>query len=149
MEFELQKEITEPMRELIALSDRYMGALYPAESNHLVDLDALISDAFEFYLLRDRSESVGCIAIWHSMGYAELKRMFVKEQFRGLGYGRKLLEFAVERCKQRGHKKIRLETGVKQPEATALFEKIGFEKIPPFGSYQHDPLSVFYECSCD
>jgi putative acetyltransferase len=148
MEFELQKKITQPMRELIALSDRYMNALYPAESNHLVGLDSLISESFEFYLLRDPSQCAGCIAIRHFADYAELKRMFVKKEFRGLGYGRRLLEFAAERCKQRGHKTIRLETGIYQPEATSLFEKIGFVKILPFGSYKPDPLSIFYERSC-
>lgn len=145
---ELQKEITEPMRELIALSDRYMNALYPAESNHLVDLDSLVSESFEFYLLRDRSECMGCIAIGSFPDYAEIKRLFVKKEYRGLGYGRQLLEFVVERCRQRGDKKIRLETGIRQPEATALFEKLGFEKISPFGSYKLDPLSIFYERSC-
>lgn len=136
------------MRDLIALSDQYMNALYPAESNHLVDLDSLISESFEFYLVRDQIHPVGCIAIRHFADYAELKRMFVKKEFRGLGHGRRLLEFAVERCRQLGHKKVRLETGIKQPEATSLFERLGFEKIPPFGAYKHDPLSLFYERTC-
>ena len=148
MQVERQTKITEPMRDLIALSDQYMTALYPAESNHLVDLDSLISESFEFYLLGDRSGYAGCIAIRHFSDYAELKRMFVKKEFRGLGYGRRLLEFAVERCKRHGHKTIRLETGIYQPEATSLFEKVGFVKIPPFGSYKPDPLSIFYERSC-
>ena len=137
------------MRDLIALSDEYMNALYPTESNHLIDLNSLISDNFEFYLLRDQSEYTGCIAIRHFTDYAELKRMFVKKEFRGFGYGRRLLEFALERCKQHGHETIRLETGIYQPEATSLFEKIGFVKRAPFGSYKPDPLSIFYECSCD
>jgi putative acetyltransferase len=136
------------MRDLIALSDQYMSALYPAESNHLVDLESLISENFEFYLLCDQGRTMGCIAIRHFFDYAELKRMFVKNEFRGLGYGRRLLEFAVERCAQLGYKKIRLETGIKQPEATSLFEKLGFERIAPFGSYQPDPLSLFYERAC-
>ena len=92
VEFELQKKITEPMRDLIALSDEYMNALYPAESNHLVDLDSLISENFEFYLLSDRADVVGCIAIRRFEDYAEIKRMFVKKEFRGLGHGRRLLE---------------------------------------------------------
>ena len=148
MEFELQKKITEPMRDLIALSDEYMNALYPAESNHLVDLDSLISENFEFYLLSDRADVVGCIAIRRFEDYAEIKRMFVKKEFRGLGHGRRLLEFAIERCKRLGHKTLRLETGIKQAEATSLFERLGFEKIPPFGAYKHDPLSLFYERAC-
>lgn len=148
MEFELQKNVTDPMRDLVALSDQYMNALYPAESNHLIDLESLITEGFEFYLLRDKTHVVGCVAIRHFASYAELKRMFVKKEFRGFGHGRHLLEFAIERCARLGYKKIRLETGIKQPEATALFERLGFQKIPPFGSYKPDPLSIFYERAC-
>jgi len=39
----------------------------------------------------------------------------------------------------------RLETGVRQPEALALYEHFGYVRIPPFGDYREDPLSVFLE----
>jgi ribosomal protein S18 acetylase RimI-like enzyme len=40
---------------------------------------------------------------------------------------------------------LRLETGIHQKEAIALYERMGFQQIPPFGSYKEDPLSRFYE----
>jgi putative acetyltransferase len=40
---------------------------------------------------------------------------------------------------------VRLETGVKQPEAIALYKSAGFVEIEPFASYAPDPLSVFME----
>lgn len=145
MKFVLQKHITDEMRHLIAASDRYMEALYPPESNHLVDLNSLIGDGFEYYLLWDESSCVGCVGIKLDDDHPELKRLFVDEKHRGRAYGRKLLEFAIARCAQLGLEKVRLETGVSQPEATSLFEKMGFRRIGPFGSYKPDPLSVFYE----
>ena len=39
----------------------------------------------------------------------------------------------------------RLETGIRQPEALALYERCGYARIAPFGDYREDPLSVFLE----
>ena len=40
---------------------------------------------------------------------------------------------------------MQLETGIKQPEAIALYRKLGYIERGPFGSYQPDPLSLFME----
>jgi putative acetyltransferase len=40
---------------------------------------------------------------------------------------------------------LRLETGIPQKAAIALYEGLGFQQIPPFGDYKEDPLSRFYE----
>jgi hypothetical protein len=40
---------------------------------------------------------------------------------------------------------LRLETGIYQLEAIGLYERCGFQRIPPFGDYKADPLSVFFE----
>jgi hypothetical protein len=40
---------------------------------------------------------------------------------------------------------LRLETGIHQSEAIGLYERFGFQRIPPFGDYQEDPLSIFFE----
>jgi putative acetyltransferase len=40
---------------------------------------------------------------------------------------------------------MQLETGIKQPEAIALYRKFGYAERGPFGSYQPDPLSLFME----
>ena len=40
---------------------------------------------------------------------------------------------------------LRLETGINQPDATRLYERYGFQRIPPFGDYEGGPLNVFYE----
>jgi putative acetyltransferase len=40
---------------------------------------------------------------------------------------------------------LRLETGTYQPEAKRLYERYGFQRIPPFGDYEEGPFHLFYE----
>ena len=78
-------------------------------------------------------------------GEAELKRMFVAPEARGLKIGSQLLEALEAAAKAEGVRVIRLETGVRQPEALALYRRHGYTERGPFGAYQRDPLSTFFE----
>jgi putative acetyltransferase len=71
--------------------------------------------------------------------------MFVDERRRGLGTGRKLLEHLALFASMAGLPALKLETGIHQPEALALYERFGFTRCDPFGDYLPDPLSVFME----
>ena len=145
MNIELQTEINDHLKEIVELSDHYLKSLYPPESNHLVDITDLISDWFEFYLMKREEETIGSIGVSLKNQYPEIKRMFIKIRYRGLGYSHNLLDFIFDRCRELGHKKIQLETGISQPEAINVYEKRGFKRISPFNSYKEDPLSIFYE----
>lgn len=131
---------------LLAASDAYMAELYPAESNHMLDLQALLRPEVKFIVARDRGRAVGCGAIVISaQGWAEIKRMFVSPAARGQKLGKQLLQYLEELARASGVNLLRLETGVKQPEALALYRSVGFVEIGPFGAYGPDPLSVFME----
>jgi len=132
------------VRRLIALSDATMQALYPAESNHLVDADALAAPDAVFLVARGGKEVLGSIAFRIiAPGHAEMKRMFVRVEARGAGLGRRLLE-ALEDAARRQHiGRISLETGIRQPEAIGLYRAFGYRECPPFGGYSADPLSLF------
>jgi putative acetyltransferase len=147
MDIERQERVTADLQDLLRASDAYMAARYPAESNHLVDIDALLGQDFEFYALKADATPVACIAIRLCDGYAELKRLFVKPEWRGKRLGKHLLTFALGRCRELGLGIVRLETGIHQPEASGLFESLGFRQIGAFGAYREDPLSLFYELS--
>ena len=71
--------------------------------------------------------------------------MYVRPQFRGLGLGRFMLNRLADYVRQQGVGVLRLETGIYQKEAIALYEGFGFQRIPPFGAYIDDPLSLFFE----
>ena len=131
---------------MLARLDAYCAALYPAESNHLMDIASLMQGDVLFLVARDvDGAAVGCAALVNRQEYGEVKRMFVDERRRGLGTGRKLLEHLVMFARMSGLSVLRLETGIHQPEAIGLYERLGFERRAPFGDYREDPLSLFME----
>lgn len=126
--------------------DAYCGELYPAESNHLMDVDSLCSGDVVFLVARDEhGKAAGCGAYVNRGSYAEVKRMFVDPAFRGQGIGGALMAEIILRATQAGLTNLKLETGISQPEAIALYERDGFIRCAPFGDYQPDPLSLFME----
>jgi len=134
------------IHELLKASDAYMAALYPAESNHLLDVRELCRPGVTFIVARMGGRAVGCGAIVESAdGWAEIKRMFVSPVARGQNIGRRLLQRLEATAVDKGIPLLRLETGIKQPEALALYRSAGFVEIGPFGKYGPDPLSLFME----
>jgi putative acetyltransferase len=131
---------------MLAESDRYYSALYPAESNHLLDASTLAGPEVTFLVARvpDRVAGFGAV-VRHSAEFGEIKRMYVDPAMRGMNLGRSILGALEDRARAKGLPCLRLETGVKQPEAIALYRSAGYEEIPPFGDYRLDPLSIFME----
>jgi GNAT superfamily N-acetyltransferase len=85
---------------------------------------------------------VGCGG-WRSFAdttdLAELKRMYVTPAARGRGVATALLRAIEESARQQGRKRVILETGERQPEAIALYEKAGYVWIENFGHYKDEP----------
>ena len=141
----------EPVRQpevlrLLEMSDAYMADLYPAESNHLLDVSSLEKPGVEFFVARNDGRIVGCCALVDAGdGTAEIKRMFVDPESRGLSIGRRLMEMLDSAGREMGLVAIRLETGISQPEALGLYRRFGYVEIGPFGTYKADPLSLFME----
>lgn len=136
------------VRTLLDASDAYAAGLYPAESNHLLDVQALQRPNVTFVVARLGERAVGCGAVVRSgENWAEIKRMFVDPSARGHKVGRQLLDKLEELALASGATALRLETGIRQPEALGLYRSHGFVEIAPFADYQPDPLSVFMEKS--
>jgi putative acetyltransferase len=132
------------VRELIAALDRMMVDLYPAESNHLLDIETLAGSDITFLVARQGKSPVGCGAVRrHAGGLCEIKRMFVAPEARGLGLGRKILERLESEARRQHLTHLALETGIHQPEAIALYRRAGFRECAPFAGYRPDPLSLF------
>lgn len=131
---------------LLELSDTYAASLYPADSNHMVDISSLEKPEVSFFVARNGDRAIGCCALVEAGdGTAEIKRMFVDEAARGLKLGRRLMETILERGDALRLSAIRLETGIYQPEAIGLYRSYGFVEIEAFGNYRPDPLSIFME----
>lgn len=131
---------------LITELNAHLEPLYPSESRHGFSVDKLIAEAVAFFVLRENDTPAGCGGIQlFGTAYGEIKRMYVRPQFRGLGFGKLLLNHLADYARSHGVGLLRLETGIHQAEAIGLYERMGFQRIPPFGTYAEDLLSRFYE----
>ncbi|MEQ8346621.1 MAG: GNAT family N-acetyltransferase [Sneathiellaceae bacterium] len=130
---------------LLAAADRYFAALYPVDSNHLLDPARLAAPEVTFLVARRQGVAVGTAALVACGGWGEIKRMYVDPAARGLGLGRRLLQAVEAVAVRRGLDPLRLETGIHQPEALALYRGAGYVERGPFGAYRPDRASVFME----
>lgn len=136
----------ESVIRLLELSDAYAQSLYPPESNHLLDMASLEKSSVTFFVARNDGVICGCCALVEAGdGTAEIKRMFVDPAARGLRIASRLMDALEDRARAGRLSALRLETGIKQPEAIALYRKYGYVEIGSFGNYQPDPLSLFME----
>jgi GNAT superfamily N-acetyltransferase len=131
---------------LINELEAHLEPLYPSESRHGFSVEKLLAEGVAFFVLRDHETPAGCGGIQlFGTAYGEVKRMYVRPQFRGLGFGKLLLDHLADYARGHGVGLLRLETGIHQTAAINLYERMGFQRIPPFGAYVEDPLSLFYE----
>jgi putative acetyltransferase len=135
---------------LLAESDAWYAAAYPAESNHLIDVAVLKQPNVAFFTARRADRVLGYGSIVRRSGrdgeiYGEIKRMYVAPAARGLGLGRLLMQTLERHAAALELTCVRLETGVKQPEAIGLYRAFGYVETGPFGEYGLDPMSVFME----
>lgn len=131
---------------LILELDAHLTPLYPSESRHGFSVQKLIADAVAFFVIRDGGAAAGCGGIkLFGTDYGEVKRMWVRPAFRGRGYGKLMLDHLGGYAKGHGIEVLRLETGIHQHAAIRLYEREGFRRIPPFGPYRDDPVSLCYE----
>jgi len=88
-------------------------------------------------------EAVGCGAIKeYAEGVAEIKRMFVRVERRGRGIAKSILSELETWANELDFSECILETGLKQPEAIALYRKSGYATIPNYGQYSGVENSV-------
>lgn len=75
---------------------------------------------------------------------AELKRMFVRQRYRRQGLGRTILAAVEDKARALGYEALRIETGVRQPDAIALYREVGYHEVDPFRLHEDDPDGVFF-----
>lgn len=133
-------------RALIEELEAELALLYPQESRHGYSVDKLIAQGVAFFVLRHEGAPAGCGGVQlYGNDFGELKRMYVRPRYRGLGLSRQMLDHLAGYVREQGVGLLRLETGIYQTAAIGLYEGWGFKRIPPFGAYREDPLSLCYE----
>lgn len=85
-------------------------------------------------LATSNGHPAGCVAL-HELApeICEMKRLYIRPQFRGKGLGRELAEKVIAEARQIGYKKLRLDTvEPKMQAAVAMYRQLGFREIPPY-----------------
>jgi putative acetyltransferase len=135
---------TRLIAELVAeLSRRYAGQEHDEEGS-FKPADVTVPRS-AFVVARLDGEPVGCGALRPMTAeVAEIKRMYVHESARCLGVGRAIVAELERLAGEFGYGTLKLETGIRQPEAIALYTGRGFLPIPRYGEYNENPTSVCY-----
>ena len=114
----------------------------PPESVHAFDVERLRAPDVTFWSAWAGDQLVGCAALKElSREHGEVKSMHVAAAHRGRGVGRRLVEHLLEVARERGYRRLSLETGTEDgfTAARALYESFGFAPCAPFGQYRDDP----------
>lgn len=137
--------------QLLAQLRTELSEKYPDELRGVPLIpEELAAEGAAFLVARCDDQPVGCGAIRaFEPGVAEVKRMFVVPEARGYGTGRAILENLETFARNFGYKSIRLETGLKQPEAIVLYQSAGYHRAPCYGPFRENPMSVCFEKDLD
>lgn len=123
-----------------------LAALYDGTED--IEPDLPPGEMVHTVLVRDggRPVATGSLRVGEHLppGTGELKRMFVREAWRGRGLSRMVLTGLEEAAVARGLRRLILETGLRQAAAVGLYRSAGYRRIPNFGIYAEEPSSVCY-----
>ena len=135
--------------ELVELLARHLADMArhsPPESIHALGVDGLRAPGVTFWSVWHGQELVGCGAL-KELGatHGEIKSMRTVASYLRRGVGAKLLEHILGVARERGYRRLSLETGSMEAfrPARMLYARFGFEVCGPFAQYHEDPYSTF------
>lgn len=134
-------EQIEEIRRLFREYEKWLGLdlCFQGFEAELADLPGKYAPSSgRLFLVSVDGKTSGCIALRKlEEGICEMKRLYIREDFRGFGLGNKLIEKLIAEARLEGYKKMRLDTlPDKMAKAVKLYESHGFSQIPP---YYHNP----------
>ena len=127
-----------------------LRSVSPAGSTHVLDIDGLKNPSIKFWSLWENEKLMGCGALkFLNENHGEFKSIRVADQYRGKGYGQKIITHLIAEAKELKIKKISIETGSGEffKSARSLFKNFGFKKCEPFSHYKIDPNSCYMTLS--
>jgi putative acetyltransferase len=134
------------VRALLERHLAYASANSAPEDVHALDLDALLDPSVTFFSFRLDGELLGVAALKRLDGeHAEIKSMHTAQAARGRGVGRALVDHLVAVARERGYRRVSLETGAGPAfaPARALYASAGFTPCGPFAEYAASPNSAY------
>ena len=134
------------IRALLETHFAGMLASSPPGSCHFLDYDGLNAPDVTFWSIWDGDSLAGCGALKElAAEHGEIKSMRTHADHLRKGVAARMLEHIIATAKQRGYRRLSLETG-STPDfdaAHALYLRYRFEYCPPFGGYVEDPFSRY------
>lgn len=117
-------------------SERYDASteIYDPDAELAEDFDSLAEEAESWaWLARTEEEPAGCVLLYgESDELAEFRRLYVRPAHRGEGVGRRLVRTVIDRGRTEGYETLGLTTPPWSESARALYESMGFERVPPY-----------------
>jgi putative acetyltransferase len=147
---ELVPSATEEARILVEELESILAAEYPPEQRHGLALDVIFQPHIRFFIARLDGVAVGCGGVALFDGFAEVKRMYVRDAVRGRGVAPALLARIEAAARDAGKAWLKLETGTNQAAAQRFYQREGFRICAAFGDYAAMPpqaivTSIFME----
>lgn len=118
--------------------DKYAAVMAALETDHVPPRGGL-------RLALKNGQPVGC-GMYHALepGVAEIKRVYLTEDARGIGAGHALMTALIGQCRAEGYRLIRMDTGKPLTAAQALYDAMGFERRGPY--YEVPPIADGFLC---
>lgn len=122
----------------------HLEGLYPGSGPARTLVESRANN-LTLYGMRQNGRLIGCGSLIAHDGFTELKQVFLSAAARGAGLGKILLAALETEAISAGATLLRLEVGLRQHAAIALYRRFGYVEIGPFGSYRAQPTSLFLE----
>jgi len=136
----------EEVHELLSEHLRNMHLHSPPESVHALDLEGLRQPEITFWTVWDGNDLLGCGALKElDATHGEIKSMRTAAAHLRKGVARSMLAHILAEARNRGYRRVSLETGSAEAfvPARRLYESFGFAHCGPFEGYVEDSFSVF------
>ena len=137
MRFEYTDGCNKDFISLCNLLDKYLDELCGGEENRLEYIQYnKLNDIHDVIIAYDGDIPVGSASFKrYDEEIAEVKRVFVKEEYRGRGISKNIMKLLEQYTKNKGFSYLILESGVKLEKAHGLYKSMGYKIIPNYGQY--------------
>lgn len=143
-----ESPLSDDMRDLLLELNKTLLGLTPSEYCYHMTAEEMAGPETTVFVAREGSEAVACGAFCrHGAGVGEVKRMYTRPRFQGMGIGAAILDRIEAEARKSGVTRLVLETGSNFEAAASLYEKAGFVACGPVLDYKPSKWTAFFEKS--
>ena len=130
-------------QSLVVLLDKELWERYPLTQQNFAPHNKLDMSARVLVAYKDGEPvGCGCFKPTGDPSTIEIKRMFTLPQVRGMGIAKRILNELEKWAGEENFAHAKLETGVNQPEAIAVYKRLDYKAIPNYPPYDNNPESI-------